>query len=42
MKKCDQSKQDEGSSKEKKGKKTVTNIAEDEVTTEIASLASIF
>ena len=42
MKKCDQNKQDKGSSKEKKGKKTVANIAEDVVTTESASLASIF
>ena len=43
MKKCDQKHKDEGSSKEKdkKGKKTVANIAEDEVTTESASLASI-
>ena len=44
MKKHDQNKQDEGSSKEKdkKGKKTVANIAEEEVTTEGASLASVF
>ena len=42
MKKRDQGKQDSGNSKEKKGKKTVTNIAEDEVTTESASLAFIF
>ena len=44
MKKHDQNKQDEGNSKEKdkKGKKTVANIAEDEVTTESASLASVF
>jgi Zn-finger protein len=43
MKKCDLNKQDEGSSKEKDKKgKTVANIAEDEVTTESASLASIF
>jgi transposase InsO family protein len=43
MKKRDLNKQDEGSSKEKDKKgKTVANIAEDEVTTESASLASIF
>ena len=42
MKKCDQNKQDEGSSKEKKGQKTVANITKDEVTTKSASLASIF
>ena len=44
MKKHEKNKQDEGSSKEKdkKGKKTVANIAEDEVTTESASLASVF
>ena len=44
MKKHEQNKQDEGNSKEKdkKGKKTVANIAEDEVTTESASLASVF
>ena len=40
----DQNKQDEGSSKEKdkKGKKTVANISEDEVITKSASLASVF
>ena len=44
IKKHDQSKQDEESSKEKdkKGKKIVANIAEDEVTTKSASLASVF
>jgi len=43
MKKRDQKQKDEGSSKEKEKKgKTVANVAEDEVTTESASLASIF
>ena len=44
MKKSDQNKQNEGSSKEKdkKGKKTIANIAKDKVTTKSASLASVF